>query len=183
MQPHKRKSFPYPSYDRDYHPESEHKRSRPIYYNEDLPPYAGPSYASRPAPAGHGYHEELRDLPRAQPPQEFVDLTSSPRRHVTNGDSRYHVPARAHAVSDFSGLPYVPVPSHRAPQREVRGHNEVHSGEPSHVYIPDGGVYERPVPPVRDYIPVRYDQHQQPVDGNDTRRLRSSLHYGGPDLY
>jgi hypothetical protein len=154
-----------------------------MYYNEDLPPHAGPSYASRPVPAGHGHYEEMRDRPKAQAPQEFVDLTSSPHRPVTNGDSRYHVPGRAHAGSDFNGLPYVPVRSHRAPQREVRGHYEVHSGEPSHAYITESGVYERRAPPVRDYMPVRNDQHQRPVDGNDTRRLRSSLHYGGPDLY
>lgn len=183
LQSPKRRSFPSSSDDRDSHFGSGYKRPRPAYHEQDLAPRAGPAHLSRPPQENSHHPTDLRSRPRAQPSQEYIDLTSSPRRPVTNGENRYHVPPHAPAGSGSSDISHVPVPSYRAPVREERVQYQVHSGEPPRAYMSSSGVYEGRAPPVRDYIPYRDEQHQRPVEGNGAGYIRSGLHYGNPNLH
>jgi hypothetical protein len=179
IQPPKRKSFPSFADDRESHSRSDLKRPRSLYYEDDLTPHAGVLHSARPAHATN----DARSQFRAQPPQDYIDLTSSPRRPPTNGGNGYHVPMYPHAVPDSNGHSYVPADSRRTPIREMRGpHHEINVGESPREYVHSSGMYERRGPPPRDYIPVRDEQYPRPVKGGPGRYLESALPYGGPDV-
>jgi hypothetical protein len=130
----------------------------------------------RPAHTGNYQPMDAHSRPKAPPAQEYIDLTSSPRRPPTNGENGYHASTRTYAAPMSSGFPYVPMISRRSPMREVRGAKyEVHTGEPPHRYMTNSGMHEGRAQPVRDYIPVRADQHRPPV-GHGPRYSRNGLH-------
>lgn len=155
-----------------------------MYYEDDLAPRMAPKQMLRPVYSGsHHPPTDARTQSRAQPPLQVIDLTSSPRRPPSNGDSGYYVSAHSHAAVGSSGLSNVPVSSRRSPVREANGTQyEVQPGEPPRAYMPNSGVYERRAPPARDYIPVRDDYQRRPIEGEDARYLRSGFHYRGPNL-
>jgi hypothetical protein len=184
LQSPKRKAFHSFADDRDSFAGQDLKRPRSTYYEDDLVPRVGHMQVSRPIHSNSHQPMDVHSRNRVQPQQEYIDLTSSPRRPPTNGDNRYHVPAHVHAVAGSSGLSYVPITSRRSPVREVRGAlSEAHSGEPSRAYMTNSGIYERRAPPVRDYFPVRDEQHRRPIDGAGAQYLRSGLQYGGPNVH
>ena len=181
--PPKRRSFPYVPDDRDY-TGPDHKRVRPTCFDEGMAHRAEHAHLSRPPPPPPSNHQsmESRTRPRAQPPQEYIDLTSSPHRPVTNGEHRYNVPHTI-ADSDSRRMSYVPVPTHQVPVRDERNQYQMHPGEPPRAFNTGSGVFAGRAPPVRDYVPLRAEQHHRPVDGTGVRYARSGLHYGGPDLH
>jgi hypothetical protein len=114
---------------------------------------------------------------RAPPAQEYIDLTSSPRRLPTNGDGGYHAPARTRADPGSSGFSSVTMTSRQSPPREVRAAKyEVHPGEPPRRYMSNSDIHDGRAQPVRDYIPMRAHQHRLPVDGHGLRYSRDGLH-------
>jgi hypothetical protein len=168
---------------RDNYSGPDPKRPRPLYYEDGLPSRVGHMQMSRPPVANTRPPMDVHSLPRADPQQTYIDLTSSPRQPPPNRDNGYRLPAYAHGAAGPCGISYVPATSRRSPTREVRGAMyEVHSGEAPRAYIPNSGMYERRAPPVRDFVPMQNDQHRRPVDDGG-RYLRSGLHYGGPDLH
>jgi hypothetical protein len=180
----KRKAFVSFPDGRDEYIGQDPKRPRPMYYEDGLSSRAGHMQVPRPVLSNSHQPMDTRGQPRAQAQQTYIDLTSSPRRPPIHGDSGYSAPMYAHTAAGSSGLSYVPVASRRSPVREVRGAlYEAHSGEPPRAYIPNSGMYERRAAPVRDYIPLRDDQHRRPVQGEGSRYLGSGLHYGGPGLH
>ena len=177
----KRKALPSFHDDRGSQFGYETKRPRPVlHYEDDLVPRTGPMEMPRPAYSSTHQPMDSRDRPRAQPPPAVIDLTSSPRRPLTNRDHGHYPPALTHATAGPSGLSYIPVSARRSPMRETRAlHYEVHDGEQPRVYMPNSGMYERRTPPAHDYISVRDEYQRRPVHEEDGRYLRSALHYGG----
>jgi hypothetical protein len=158
------------------------KRPRSSYYENELPSRIGQMHMSRPPASNTHQPMDARTLPRADPHQTYIDLTSSPRQPPPNRDNGYRLPAYAPAAAGPSGISYVP-PSRRSPGHEVRGAPyDVQSGERPRAYTSNSGMYERCAPPVRDYVPMQNDQYRRPVNDGG-RYLRSSLHYGGSDLH
>jgi len=175
--PPKRRSFPYFPDDRD-HIGSEHKRVRPTYFDESMAPRAEVAHVSRPPLPSNRQTMESRTQPRAQPSREYIDLTSSPRRPITNGEHRYNAP---HAIADADPrrLSHVPVPTHQAPVLDESGQYRMIPCAPRPVFNIGRGVFAGGLPPVRDYVPSRAEQHERPVDGTAARYSRSGLHHDG----
>jgi hypothetical protein len=171
-QSHKRKSFPTFQDDREVHVRQDLKRQRPVYPEGHPVPPNGPSLSSHPAYPGSYQTMDAHRRLMAPPAQEYIDLTQSPRRAPYNGDNGYHMPARPRAAP----VSHVHMTSRRSPPRDVRVNYEVHAVEPHRGYVPYSGQPDGRTPAVRDYNPVRVDQHRQPVDGLGPRYLRSDLH-------
>lgn len=179
--PPKRRSFPYFPDDRDQMG-SDHKRVRPTYFDEGMASRAEDAPLSRPPPPSNYQTMESRTQRRAQPPQEYIDLTSSPRRPVTNAEHRYNVP-QAIADSDSRRMSYVNVPTHQVPVREERSQYQMIPCEPPRAFNIGRGVFAGGILPVRDYVPSRVQQHQRPVDGTIARYSRRGLHRDGSVLH
>ena len=163
--------------DRHYRPEQSNKRLRPVHHKEEFYPQA---YQGQPPQAFHYDSQDARGRSRAHPPQQVVDLTSSPHR-PSNGINRGHcIPARLYPNTEPNGPAYVPVPSRRSPPREARGaYYEVPADASYRAYTPDHRMYERCAPPGRDRVPMR-DARQRPyVEEENARYLRNGTRYGG----
>jgi hypothetical protein len=171
-QSQKRKSFPSFQDDREVRVGQDPKRLRPLHQVGNPVPPTGPSQSSHPVHAGNYHPMDAHRRPMAPPAQEFIDLTQSPRRALTNGLHEPPVRPRPEPVSS-----YVHMLSRRSPPRDVRGFiYDVHAVEPHRGYGFHSDHPEGRAQPVRDYNPVRADQHRPPVDGLGPRYLRNDLH-------
>jgi hypothetical protein len=147
----------------------EPERTRSSYHQKDSGLHAGVLQSAHPVQA------DKQDQFRAKPPQEYIDLTSSPRRPPPTGGNGYHAPVHAHAVPASNERSYFPAdpppPPVLLPYYDPAPHG----------YVPRGGIHGRRSSPARDYILLN-DEHRRPVEGGHSRYQGSALPYGGPDL-
>ncbi|CAO2654776.1 Nn.00g115090.m01.CDS01 [Neocucurbitaria sp. VM-36] len=178
MQSSKRKAIPTYADDREAHFEHGKKRPRPVYREDEIRPR--PAGYQTVLPGSPSYQSmDARSHQRIQPPQQVIDLTSSPYRPPVSGDRGSYKPVRSYPV-DPDGYAYVSMPARRSPMREVRGaYYDAPAEESSRAYIPDNRMYDERAPPARDYIPLRDERPRPRLENEGARYLRNGVKYGG----
>jgi hypothetical protein len=99
---------------------------------------------------------ETRIRHRAQPSQEIIDLTSSPRRPPPGRASDHYITAQGYPAGGSGNHAYMPEVHRRSPPREVRkDYHEYPAGARPYAYIPESDrVYQRRPPPAHEYVPL-----------------------------
>lgn len=180
MQSPKRKALPSFPNSGEIYSEQSTKRLRPVYRDDEIRTRPV-TYQVDPRPPPPYQAVDTRVRPGAQPPQQVIDLTSSPYRPPLSGDRSQHVPVRSYsAANPQSGHEYVSVPLRQSPIREGRvAYYEVPANEQPYTHRPVPGLYERRVPPAREYVPLRDERQRLRVEGEGSRYLRSGVKYVG----
>ena len=152
--------------------EQGNKRVRPVHRNEEPHHYAYQDNVS------HMFPRQAVDT-REPPPPQFVDLTTSPYRPLTD---RVHVPPHPRMLAfEQNGHSYVPTSARPPLPREASGsYYRVPVDAPSHAYMPETRMYEsRAPPPAHESIPRRDIRQHSYAEDNGSRYLRNGVKYGG----
>ena len=137
----------------DGHYSQPDKGRKPSLYEYETYPKPGPPQVVE-HPQMREYHTAAtRSRHKANPSQETVDLTSSPRQSAYTRAPDPYVTIQSYPARP-SNYAYAPEVTRRSPMRF--DYHDQPVGSRPHDYIPETDrMYQRRPPPAHDYIPLR----------------------------
>lgn len=154
LQSFKRKAHPPVPQPMDRPYEQSDKRRKSSLHEQEMYSRPGPNQAGMRLHMQEYLPMETRSRHRANPSQEIIDLTSSPRRPPHDMDGDRYATVQGYPVASARNHAHVPGVHRRSPVR-IDYHGQPFGARP-YAYMPENDrMYQRRPPPAHEYIPLR----------------------------